>query len=233
MVPLAPPNRVFVAASPLLLVTSMRLILDQETDLTVVGSACNGTSTLRQCLHLQPSLLVLDLQLLGKAPLEIIKTLQVHSPHTKTLVVSAFQNPTSVRALYDAGMNGYILKAESSELFLTAVRTVLRQATWLSQSVLDGLVNFPTPTAGQLLWRTLTGIERAIVLGIGQGLSNKQIAQEVCLAEQTVRNYSSQVYGKLGIPSRSSVIRWLYTHQIINLNHAGASADAKAQGNHP
>jgi DNA-binding NarL/FixJ family response regulator len=211
---MAKPYRIFVVDDHPLIVSGIRLLMEQEGDLELVGTADDGARAQRQCIHLQPDLLILDLQIPGKSPIEIINALHDASPRTKILVMSAFQDRAYIKNLQQAGIEGYILKDEAHEMLLTAARTVLRNATWFSQPVFEVLVAPTPPTTGQLLWETLTAQEQSILLGIGRGLNNKQIAQELYLAEQTVRNYSSHLYEKLGIASRAQVVVWLRNQHI-------------------
>jgi DNA-binding NarL/FixJ family response regulator len=209
--------RVFVVDDHPLILSGVRLLLEPESDLELVGVATNGKSACRQCVHLQPDVLILDLQIPGTSPLDILTTVHQQSPRTKTLVMSAFLDRTYIKELQHIGIDGYILKDEAHDLLLTAIRTVLRDATWFSHPVFHMLVSPTPPSDGQLVWKTLTKSEKEVLLGIGRGLSNKQIAAEIHLSEQTVRNYSSILYEKLGIASRAQVVIWLHQHHIFEL----------------
>ena len=210
-------SRILVVDDHPLILSGICLLFAQESDLELVGVASNGTSAQRQCVQLQPDLLILDLQIPGVSPLEVLTTAQQQSPRTKTLIMSAFLDRTYLNELQHVGIDGYILKDEAHDLLLTAIRTVLRNATWFSQAVFNMLVTPVPPSEGQLIWKTLSQSEQEILLGIGRGLCNKQIATAINLSEQTVRNYSSQIYEKIGIVSRSQVLIWLRQHRIFEL----------------
>jgi DNA-binding NarL/FixJ family response regulator len=99
-------------------------------------------------------------------------------------------------------------------LLLTAMRSVLHNAVWFSQGIFQLFVRNTLPSPAQILWQTFTPLEQQVVLGIGEGLTNKQIAQKLSRSVQTVRNYSSQLYQKLGLNVRSEIVVWLYQHHI-------------------
>jgi DNA-binding NarL/FixJ family response regulator len=220
------PYQIFVVDDHPLIVSGIQFLLEAEADMQIVGTAADGTTAQRDCRRLQPHLLLLDLNIPGQSPVELIRAVHQLSPRTKVLIMSAYQNSVYVKALQEVGIDGYILKDEGPELLVTAVRTVLRDAKWFSRAILQMMISAARPSPAQSLWQTLPILEQQILLGIGRGFTNRQIAQEFHLSEQTVRNYSSLLYQKLGISARSDVVIWLYEHQIekfapkVILSHA-------------
>lgn len=208
--------KIFIADDHELIINSVQWLIEGTEDLTVIGSANSGRSTILHCLHLQPDLLLLDLMMPGFSSIEVIEQLRREVPQTKILVMSAFRDPIYIKTLQALDIHGYILKEEAPDLLLTAIRTVVRNAMWFSRTIFQTMIDPLPPSKAHEAWKTLTHIEQEILLGIGQGLNNRQIAHNLCLAEQTVRNYCSHLYEHLGIHSRAEVVVWLRTHRILS-----------------
>jgi DNA-binding NarL/FixJ family response regulator len=203
------PHRVFIVDDHPLIISSIELLLQAVTDLEVVGTALQGTSALSQCIRLQPDLLILDLHISSTAPLDIITTLQRKSPRTRVLIASAFLEKDMVALLMSRGVAGYLMKAEASELLVTAVRTVVRGASWFSEEVLNLLRTSEGVSTKQTLWHTLSPLEQQLLQLMGQGYTNQEIAEALHFAPQTIRNYSAILYRRLGVKSRAELMVWL------------------------
>ena len=189
-------------------------MLQQETDLEVVGAAREGTGALSQCVRLQPDLVLLDLHISGTPPLDIVTTLQRKLPRTRILIVSAFLEKSTLDLLVSRGIAGYLLKAEATDLLVTAVRTVARGATWFSREVLDLLRTSEVVNTEHTLWKTFTPVEKQLLQLMGQGYTNQEIADALHFTPQTIRNYNAILYRRLGLKSRAEVVVWLRTHAI-------------------
>ena len=137
----------------------------------------------------------------------VVREVRRLSPKTKILIVTAFYDATSVRELISAGASGMLLKDETSGKFVLAVRTVAQGGYWFSPLAVKGLIESPADTARSSN-RKLTGREREILILVTQGMSNEQIAEKLELSSQTVRNYISRIYSKLGVRSRTEAVTW-------------------------
>lgn len=206
--------RVVLADDHPLVRTGIRATLAKEPQIQVVGEARNGDEALSLCQSLQPDVLLLDLSMPGRAPLEVIRLIREESKDIKIVVLTAYNNDAYIRGMVRAGAAGYLLKEDASESVIEAVHTVIRGGSWFSQDVLGSLINYaPEPTEGGGT-HNLTPREQQVLQLIARGMDNSRISQELHLAEQTVRNYTSRIYSKIGVNSRAEAIVWSQLHQL-------------------
>jgi len=186
----------------------MRTTLTAEPDIVLVGEATDGYEAQRLCEELQPNVLLLDLNMPGPRPVETVGWLRQVFPNIKVLVLTAYDDDAYVRGLLSAGVAGYVLKDEAPETVVHAIRAVVRGGSWFSRSVVDKLVRQRTQAPNGLEEETLTDREQQLLAMIAQGWDNTRIAAELNLAEQTVRNYISRLYQKMGVRTRGEAIVW-------------------------
>lgn len=207
------PHRIFVVDDHPIILDGVRLVVQEDPNLEWVGGASDGNDAIRQLrrLYPHPDLIILDLKLPGMSPLDVIVRARQAAPDTKVLVMSAFDDIEYIRQLQKLGIEGYILKDEAPELLVNALHTVLQGATWFSSKIFQKMAGLYQEEKSQddNLWSTLATREQELLMGIGKGWSNKQIAQRLHLAEQTVRNYTSLLYEKLGLNSRAQAVIWM------------------------
>jgi DNA-binding NarL/FixJ family response regulator len=127
------------------------------------------------------------------------------------LILTAYDGDTYVRGLVQAGAMGYVLKDEAPEALVQAVRSVARGGTWFSRPVVETLVHAKNDESDA---PPLTERETQIMRLIAQGLDNARIAEELCLSEQTIRNYVSRLYAKIGVQTRAEAVVWGRDHEI-------------------
>jgi len=127
--------RVVVADDHPLIRAGLQSSLTSETDLRVVGEAASGEEAQRVCEAHQPDVLLLDLRMPGSPALETLAYLRQHSPHTRVLMLTAFDDEAHVRGLVEAGVAGYMLKEEAPVTVSEAIRAVMQGCIWFSQSV--------------------------------------------------------------------------------------------------
>jgi DNA-binding NarL/FixJ family response regulator len=201
--------RVLLADDHPLVRAGIRSVLTAEEDIALVGEAADGDQVQRLCQELEPDILLLDLNMPGPPPFETVAYLRQHCPAVKVLVLTAYDDDAYVRGLTAAGVAGYVLKDEAVETVVRAIRVVVQGKSWFSQPVVEKLVRLKTEEA------VLTDRERQILSLIAQGRNNSQIAVELDLAEQTVRNYVSQIYTKLGVDTRVQAVVWARERGLV------------------
>jgi DNA-binding NarL/FixJ family response regulator len=177
--------------------------LAEESDFEVIGEATDGMGAQAQCKRLQPNILLLDLNMPGVSPLETIAVVNEHCPQTRVIILTAFDDLSSVRHMISAGAMGYLLKEEGLAVVVQAIRTVMQGGKWFSETVLMKLVS-KSPEDLFALNRFVALNEREIHLLklMAQGNSDYEIGQILGLAERTVRHYLRAIYDKLGVRSR-------------------------------
>jgi DNA-binding NarL/FixJ family response regulator len=206
------PLRVILADDHPLIRAGLCTTLEAEPDIVVVGEAATGEEAQSLCKELQPDILVLDLNMPGPPATETVACVQAECPHVHVLVLTAYDDEPYIRGLVSAGVSGYILKDEAPDALVQAVRTVVLGGTWFSQSIVRKLTG---PRKGANAGPDLTVRERELLGLLVLGWDNAHIARELNLGEQTVRNYLSRMYAKLGVQTRSETIAWAHEHNMI------------------
>jgi DNA-binding NarL/FixJ family response regulator len=182
--------------------------LSNEEDIEIVGEATNASEVQLLCKQVTPHLLLLDLDLLET--LEELAFLHESCAGVKILVLAA-SDDIDLRSVIAFGVTGCILKTESPATLASAIYTTSQGDTWFSQVLLNKIVRDRVDN-GQVNNLNLTDREQQLLKLINQGWDNNQIATDLCLGKQTVRNYVTRLYAKLGVGSRVEAIIWAREH---------------------
>lgn len=205
--------KILLADDHPLIRTGLRALLDPSDQYSVVAEAADGDTAFSLTQQLSPDLLLLDVQMPGLPTPDLLARLAHSRPALKVLILSATYDPNLIRRCHTLNVAGYILKNEEPELLIQAIRVVSQGFTWISQSVAQSLTSSRRDnSADQLAQLTLP--ELGILRGISRGHTVPAIAQELSLSQQTVRNYTSVIYAKLGVNSRISAALIGIKHEL-------------------
>lgn len=188
--------------------TGVRATLAQERDLELVAEAQNGQEALKHIKSYRPDIFMFYLNTPGLHPLETVQEVQSVSNKTKLVVLAPPQEATLIYPMVRAGVAGYLLEHENTDVLVNAIRTVYQGGNWFSKEVLAKLAQHPEEMVRSNIVADLTDRELSILFLIAEGKTNHAIAKELSLAEQTVRNYVSRIYDKVDLHSRSELIVW-------------------------
>jgi DNA-binding NarL/FixJ family response regulator len=203
------PLRVLIADDHPLFRHGIHTLLDATADIEVVGEATSGEEAVAMAVALQPDLVLMDVQMPGASGIEATRRIVRESPHIHILIVTMFEDHVSVFTAMRAGARGYVLKdAEKAEM-LRAIRAVGSGEAIFSPAIAVRLIDFfaaPKPAVVKDAFPELTEREREILDLIAQGKSNADIANQLVLSPNTVRNYVSNVFSKLQVADRAHAI---------------------------
>lgn len=180
----------------------IRAILKQDDCLQVVAEAASGPALKSLCEQHQPDLILLDLSTPNCPPDDFLLTIPHLCPSSKIVILTASEESYYSPQIVSLKAHGYILKDEPEEVLIQALHTITKGERWFSYGVMEQLMRQQTE---QL---KLKEQEREILTLMAQGLSNADIAKELALAEQTVRNKVSHLYGTIGVRSRGEAMVW-------------------------
>jgi two-component system, NarL family, response regulator DevR len=205
--------RVFLLDDHELVRRGIRELLESEGDIVVVGESGSAQEAARRVPALRPDVAILDGRLPDGSGIDVCRDVRSVDPTIKALILTSYDDDDALFAAIMAGAAGYILKQVRGNDFVDIVRRVAA-----GQSMLD-----PALTA-QVLERVrsgppkdkalegLTEQEHKILELIGEGLTNRQIAERMFLAEKTVKNYVSSMLAKLGLTSRTQAAIFATKH---------------------
>lgn len=191
----------------------IRAILAAEPDLILVGEAADGDEAQRLGLQLQPDVLLLDLNMPGQLAADIVARLQKERPSVRVIALTAYDDDTYVRNLVEAGVAGYVLKEEATDVVVQAVRKVARGGAWYSPGImvqLAAIARGDQPGAGLLGNRDL-----AVLRLVVEGKTNQEIATNLAISEKTVEKHLTDIFTKLGVTSRvAAAVRSVREHWV-------------------
>lgn len=200
--------QVVLVEDQLLILNSLKIILNATEDIEVVGTAMNGEEALSVLEQVQPDVVLMDVHMPIMDGLEATRLAKAKWTSLKIIMLTTLQTRDSVVGALEAGAEGYILKAIDPLDLAAAIRLVSRGETMISQEVAKLL--FTGPKGGHLQpaneREALTEREMEILKCLSNGLTNSMIAEKLFLSEGTVRNYISSIYSKLNVHSRIEAI---------------------------
>jgi DNA-binding NarL/FixJ family response regulator len=180
--------------------------LAREKDFVVAGEAANGEDTVRQARRLSPNIVLLDVAMPGPGAVPLMEALRRTDPSIKVLVLSAFDDDEYVFGMLEAGAAGYALKDERLSTLVEAVRTVARGETWLSPRVAAKVTHRAMRKERGAVEFPLTEREQEVLQLMAEGKDNTEIADELIIAERTVKFHVGNIYAKLDVASRTAAV---------------------------
>jgi len=198
------PIRVFLLDDHEIVRRGIKDLLESEGDIVVVGESGLAEEATRRIPALRPDVAILDGRLPDGSGVDVCREIRSRDPHIKALILTSYDDDEALFSAIMAGAAGYVLKqVRGTDLIDTVRRVAAGQSTLdpqVTRQVLDRLRSGP-PEDQQLA--QLTAQEQRILGLIGEGLTNRQIAERMYLAEKTVKNYVSALLAKLGLSSRT------------------------------
>lgn len=210
--------RVLIADDHPMVRQGLRVFLELEPDLEVVGEAADGAQAAELTEKLLPDVVLLDLVMPGVDGLSALGTLAELGLAERALVVTSFGEYRSALPALRAGARGYISKEVDPAALATAVRAVAAGHVVLGPQVSEALVAQAASGAGGTgtgaqQGPQLTAREREVLELIAAGKSNREIAKALMLAEKTVKTHVSNVLMKLGVADRTQAALWAVRHE--------------------
>ncbi|MER6989535.1 response regulator transcription factor [Saccharopolyspora hirsuta] len=194
----------------------LRDLLDTEDDVSIVAEAGGVGEALVRAQATRPDVAVIDMRLPDGDGLELCRRLRELPEPPYCLVLTAFDDESALVGAINAGASGYLLKQVRGQDLVNAVREVAAGRSLLDPvttgRVLARLRQSSNPEQDELA--ALTERERRVLELIGEGLTNRQIAEQLFLAEKTVKNYVTSVLAKLGMERRTQAAAWVARRQI-------------------
>ena len=199
----------------------LRLVLEAEPDLEVVGEAGDGDAAVREALRLRPDVVLMDVRMPGTDGLTATRRLLGDGrPGPKVLVLTTFDLDEYVFEALRAGASGFLLKSSPRRHLVHAVRSVAEGDALLdpalTRRLVEDFVHRPPPTAGRpAALRGLTDREAEVLALVARGLSNAEIAARLVLGETTVKTHVGSVFAKLGLRDRAQAVVVAYECGLV------------------
>ncbi len=197
----------------------LRAFLQTQDDVDVVGEAADGEEAVRKVRELVPEVVLMDLVMPKLDGIAAIREMRFLSPSTKVIVLTSFADDEKVFAAVKAGAAGYLLKDVQPQELGEAIRTVYRGEAQLHPTVAAKLMQEVAESGRQpAALDSLTDREMDVLRLIAQGMSNKEIALELGVAEKTVKTHVSNILQKLHLADRTQAALYAVRERLVDLD---------------
>lgn len=189
--------------------SGLQNLLTAQPDLEIVAEARDGQEAIAMAAEFQPDVILMDLRMPGVNGIEATRRIRRTSPHIQILVLTVFEDDTSVFPAIRAGASGYLLKNTERDELLRAIRTVANGGAIFSPGIAQRVLSYlntPAPDVAPDILDELTMREREILELIAQGKTNAEIATVLSLSPKTVSNYISNVLLKVHATDRAKLM---------------------------
>lgn len=213
-------TRILLADDHAVLRAGLRLLLETQPDLKVVGEAGSGSEALALAASLQPDLILLDLTMPGPGGLETLPALRRAAPQARVLILTMHDDEGYLRSALRGGAAGYVLKKAADAELISAVRAVMRGEVYvhpaLTRTLLEGLLP-PSPATAVPAdpWDNLSEREQEVLTLVALGHTSAEIARRLSLSAKTVETYRARGMEKLGLRSRAALVKYALERRLL------------------
>ncbi len=199
----------------------LRTLIESTEDIQVTGEAGDGQESLRKIEELQPDVVILDIAMPGLTGIEIAKRLPKIAPKTKSFILTMHGDTFFALESLKAGALGFMLKEESFDMLINAIRTVHKGKIFVTPSleapVLKDLVAREKHTPDKGKTTLLTNREREILQMVAEGMTNQEIADKLYISISTVDTHRKNIMSKLDIHSVAGLVHYAVRHKIVTV----------------
>jgi len=213
--------RIVLADDHAVLRAGLRLLLDEQLDMKVVGEAADGAEVLELSEALQPDIILLDLTMPRLGGLEALPLLRERAPESRVLVLTMHDDQSYLRQVLKNGAAGYVLKKAADAELITAVQSVMRGDVYvqpsMTRTLLDDMLyeSESHVTASDDLWASLSQREQEVLKMVAMGYTGREIGDKLSLSIKTVDTYRARGMGKLGLQSRAALVRFALAQGLM------------------
>ena len=209
-----PRLRILIADDHVLVREGIRNFLDTEPDLEIVGEAGDAEGAIALARTRAPNVALLDLRMPGGG-VEATRRIREVAPGAQVVILSSFEDDEGVRGAIEAGAISYVLKDIGAEALAETIRRAARGEATLHPRVAARLLHGMRPGGSNAVAPALSPREREVLLLIGEGLDNREIAERLAIGEKTVKTHVSNLLGKLGVSDRTRAAVWAWREGMV------------------
>ncbi len=211
-------ERILIAEDHAILREGLRLLLSMNSDLEIVGEVEDGRSAIHCAKLLKPTVIIMDLSMPYTNGTEAINIIKSRFPETKIIVLTVHKTEEYVKTALNSGASGYVLKDDTHEELLRAIKSVTSGKKYLSPGVCDQIISTylkqTSPLKSLCSWGTLSTREREIIKLIAEGKKNKEIASYLSISVKTVEKHRSNLMKKLDLHNSSELTAYAIENKL-------------------
>ena len=215
------PIRILIVDDHAVVRAGLRMLIEQNPAMKVIGVAGNRSEALAVAASEQPNMIILDILLGDEDGLTFLPELREAATNARVLVLTGLRSSESQRRAILAGAMGVVLKEHAAEVLIKAINKVHQGEVWLDRSTMGGVLDEITQAPGidpeKAKIASLTDREREVMALIAEGLKNKQIGQRLFISETTVTHHLSSIFSKLDVSDRLELIIYAFRHGLAQV----------------
>ena len=186
-------------------------------DIKIVAECADGVEALTQTLKRKPDVVLMDIRMPQRDGLNALGRIKIENPDMPVLMYSGFDNPTYIARAVALGANGYLMKTCSASELISAIKTAAKgEDTWTRTELRRVTGALATPRPGISLEAPLTQREIEVVRYICDGMTNKQIGEEMEISYETVKEHVQHILRKIGLTDRTQAATWALRIGLIS-----------------
>ena len=201
--------------------SGLRMLLEAQSDIEIIGEAESGTEAVDLVESLKPDIILMDIQMPGISGIEATKLIREIVPGTAVLALTMHEDDQYFFEMLHAGASGYVPKRAAPDDLLTAIRTVARGEVFLYPSLATRLVQDYVrrgeDTEKSKAYGELTPREHEVLIHIAEGQSNAEIAQQLVISVKTVDRHRENIMRKLNMHNRIELVKYAIKRGLIDL----------------
>jgi two-component system, NarL family, response regulator NreC len=195
--------------------SGIRLLLEREDDIEVVGEAGSGKDAIFRARAFKPDVMLLDVVMPGESGIDVLPQLLKESPETKVLVLSMQDDPSYVREAFAAGASGYVLKEAADEEVVAAVREIAGGGRYVHPALGARMIAAEAEARATAEADPLSEREREVLRLLALGHTNQEIAKMLYISVRTAETHRAHVMQKLRLSTRAELVRYALSHGLL------------------
>jgi two-component system response regulator NreC len=195
--------------------SGIRLLLERQEDIEVVGEAGNAKDALFRARALKPDVILLDVVMPGESGIEVLPRLLEESPETKVLVLSMQDDPSYVREAFAAGAQGYVLKEAADDEVVSAVREIAKGGRYVHPTLGARMVAADAEERAAAEADPLSEREREVLRLLALGHTNQEMAEKLFISVRTAESHRAHIMQKLRLSTRAELVRYALSHGLL------------------
>ena len=217
------PTTIVLGDDHKVILRGLRAVLDAQPGLAVVGEASDGLKVAALAERLKPDVLVLDLMMPGLSGFDVTRRVTKRLPKTRVVILTMYSSEAHAVEALRSGAMAYVVKDASADELVTAIREASAGRRFLSAPFSNDLIEtYLKRPGGTDPYETLTPREREVLHLVAEGLTSSEIAARLFISPRTAESHRANLMRKLGLRSRTDLVRFAFQRGIVPLESSGA-----------
>jgi DNA-binding NarL/FixJ family response regulator len=223
------PTTIVLGDDHKIVLRGLRALLESQSGFSVIGEAVDGLKVTSMVERLKPDVLVVDLMMPGLSGFDVTRRVTKKLPKTRVVILSMYSSEAHVVEALRSGAAAYVLKDANVEELVAAIREASMGRRYLSAPYSNDLIDSYLKRPGNTdPYETLTPREREVLHLVAEGLTSGEIAARLFISPRTAESHRANLMRKLGLRSRTDLVRFAFQRGIVPLETAGAPIPAEA-----